>query len=209
MTVVAPSSSQEDKDFVEEVREKIVENFRERMQLRRSLIELEDQNVQNSIEVGKRQLSLVEWHGGRRLPQEAASNALQGLTRHGGWAEAVAEAAEAAAGGSASGESITPPPPEVKVAWRECEQLCSAISKNNETKRKISRRLRNNSRQAEKFKADLDGKITGEDRNQLMKLQYRIGKLELDNMELEQSRIVHESAMRGKDLTIQKLQLQV
>lgn len=42
-----------------------------------------------------------------------------------------------------------------------------------------------------------------------MKLQYRIGKLELDNMELEQSKIVHESAMRGKDLTIQKLQLQV
>lgn len=42
-----------------------------------------------------------------------------------------------------------------------------------------------------------------------MKLQYRIGKLELDNMELEQSRIVHESAMRGKDLTIEKLQLQV
>lgn len=35
----------------EQVREKIVENFRERMQLRRSLIELEDQNVQNSIEV--------------------------------------------------------------------------------------------------------------------------------------------------------------
>lgn len=33
-----------------QVRKKIVENFRERMQLRRSLIELEDQNVQNSIE---------------------------------------------------------------------------------------------------------------------------------------------------------------
>ncbi|CAN0191970.1 unnamed protein product, partial [Ectocarpus sp. 12 AP-2014] len=38
-------SSPQDRDFVEEVREKIVENFRERMQLRRSLIELEDQNV--------------------------------------------------------------------------------------------------------------------------------------------------------------------
>lgn len=36
---------------MEEVRKGIVENFRERMQLRRSLIELEDQNVQNSIEV--------------------------------------------------------------------------------------------------------------------------------------------------------------
>lgn len=45
------------------------------------------------------------------------------------------------------------------MAWCECEQLCSAISKNNETKRKISRRLRNNGRQAERFKADLDGKV--------------------------------------------------
>ena len=42
-----------------------------------------------------------------------------------------------------------------------------------------------------------------------MELQYRIGKLELDNMELEQSRIVHDSIMKGKDLTIQKLQLQL
>lgn len=45
------------------------------------------------------------------------------------------------------------------MAWKECEQLCSSISKNNETKRKINRRLRNNSRQAERFKADLDGKV--------------------------------------------------
>lgn len=78
----------------------------------------------------------------------------------------MAEAAEAAAGasgggggGNKTGGSISPPPPEVKVAWRECEQLCSAISKNNETKRKISRRLRNNGRQAERLKADLDGKV--------------------------------------------------
>ena len=35
------------------MRKQIVDNFQERMQLRRSLIELEDQNVQNSIEVRK------------------------------------------------------------------------------------------------------------------------------------------------------------
>lgn len=34
-----------------QLRQQIVENFQEKMQLRRSLIELEDQNVQNSIEV--------------------------------------------------------------------------------------------------------------------------------------------------------------
>ena len=38
-----------------------------------------------------------------------------------------------------------------------------------------------------------------------MELQYQVGRLELENMELEQHRIVHESVLKGKDLTIQKL----
>ena len=37
----------------------------------------------------------------------------------------------------------------------------------------------------------------------------QVGRLELENMELEQHRIVHESIVKGKDLTIQKLLLQL
>ena len=47
------------------MRDKVVENFQEKMQLRRSLIELEDQNVQNSIEISKRQLLVVQWSESR------------------------------------------------------------------------------------------------------------------------------------------------
>ena len=36
-----------------------------------------------------------------------------------------------------------------------------------------------------------------------------MGRLELENMELEQHRIVHESILKGKDLEIQKLKLQL
>jgi hypothetical protein len=43
--------SSDGQELLMNMRQKIVENFQERMQLRRSLIELEDQNVQNSIEV--------------------------------------------------------------------------------------------------------------------------------------------------------------
>ena len=42
-----------------------------------------------------------------------------------------------------------------------------------------------------------------------MELQYQVGRLELENMELEQHRIVHESILKGKDLEIQKLKLQL
>jgi kinesin family member 18/19 len=53
----------EGREVLNLMRQKIVDNFQERMQLRRSLIELEDQNVQNSIEVSKRQMILVNWSG--------------------------------------------------------------------------------------------------------------------------------------------------
>jgi kinesin family member 18/19 len=66
-------------DGMDEIRNLIVENFRERMQLRRSLIELEDQNVQNSIEVGKRQLFIFEWEEGRSKGAGAPKQQLRSL----------------------------------------------------------------------------------------------------------------------------------
>merc|ERR1719424_1301849 len=89
------------------------------------------------------------------------------------------------------------------------EQFRKAIEKNHQTKRSIAKRLRHCERHAQKHREALISKVTGEERHELMGLEYRIGKLELENMELEQSRIVHESLVRGKDLTIQKLQLQL
>jgi hypothetical protein len=100
-------------------------------------------------------------------------------------------------------------PESIQTAWSECEKLRKAISKNNVMKKSISKRLRHNDREAERFREELATKISGEERLQLMELQYQVGKLELANMELEQHRIVHESLMKGKELTIQKLQLQV
>lgn len=81
--------------------------------------------------------------------------------------------------------------------------------KNNGMKKNIAKRLRHNEKEAEKFRDELGDKITGEDRRELMELQYQVGRLELENMELEQHRIVHESILKGKDLEIQKLKLQL
>lgn len=177
----------EGRELVNNMRQKIVENFQERMQLRRSLIELEDQNVQNSIEVSKRQLLVVQW-------SEKYGNSLKSsnLTKN-----------DFAAFIMANGS------PEIMEAWQECEQLRKAIVKNNGMKKNIAKRLRHNEKEAEKFREELGDNVTGEDRRELMALQYQVGRLELENMELEQHRIVHESILKGKDLVIQKLKLQL
>ena len=188
-----PSSTQaagaagnaENRELVNSMRQMIVSNFQERMQLRRSLIELEDQNVQNSIEVSKRQLIVVQW------------------TEHEGVDQNDLEGEDLGA------HIIAKAPSDVGNAWRECGQLRKAVMKNNSMKRSIAKRLRHNEREAERVRDELGGKITGEDRRELMELQYQVGRLELENMELEQHRIVHESILKGKDLVIQKLKLQL
>lgn len=95
------------------------------------------------------------------------------------------------------------------MAWEECEQLKKAMHKNNAMKKNIAKRLRLNEKEAEQCRQEIATKISNEERLNLMELQYQVGKLELENMELEQHRIVHDSIIRGKDLTIQKLQLQL
>ncbi len=100
-------------------------------------------------------------------------------------------------------------PEEISRAMGEVQQVRKAIDRNNAIKRSIAKRLRNNQKKSESFREELTHKITSSEFRELMELEYRIGKLELDNMELEQSRIVHDTIVRGKDLTIQKLQLQL
>jgi kinesin family protein 18/19 len=60
-----------ERDEMRSYRHQIEENFKERMQLRRSLIELEDQNVVNSLTVSKRQMLLAEWEQQQQLHNHA------------------------------------------------------------------------------------------------------------------------------------------
>lgn len=183
----------EGREIINQMRSRIVDNFQERMQLRRSLIELEDQNVQNSIELSKRQLMVVQWS------EQSACMKMRFNGEDAGNISKEDLAADIMANGT----------PEVAEAWQEVEQLRKAISKNNGMKKNIAKRLKLNEKDAEKFREEMGDKITGEDRRELMALQYQVGRLELENMELEQHRIVHESILKGKNLEIQKLKLQL
>ncbi|KAH8043605.1 hypothetical protein JL722_15118 [Aureococcus anophagefferens] len=176
-----------DKAALKEMKAWMQENFRERMQLRRTLIELEDQNVQNSIEIGKRQIIVADWNASRVQTPKAGPS------------------------GDRVAVLLADAPEHVHDAYGECEQLRKAIEKNGRTKGETKKRLRENEKGAERFHAELrnDRRVTSDERRELLELAYRIGNLELGNMQLEQAQVIHSSVVKGKDLTIQKLQLQL
>ena len=149
--------------------------------------DLEDQNVQNSIEIGKRQIIVADWNASRVQTPKAGPS------------------------GDRVAVLLADAPEHVTAAYGECEQLRKAIEKNGRTKGETKKRLRENEKGAERFHAELrnDRRVTSDERRELLELMYRIGNLELGNMQLEQAQVIHSSVVKGKDLTIQKLQLQL
>lgn len=114
------------------------------------MIELEDQNVSNSIEVGKRQILIAEWNDARGQTPNVGTRKKTGMQSDGSGDEGFSSLRE-------DDEVISEEfienhaPSTVKTAWREVVGLRKAIEKNNNTKRAIAKRLRTNEKQAERF----------------------------------------------------------
>ncbi|KAF0740859.1 hypothetical protein Ae201684_003749 [Aphanomyces euteiches] len=176
-----------EKGTLREARGQIMKYFHERMQLRRQLLELENKNVTKSIEIGQHQLVVAEHE--RRREEKEEEKATQ---------DARIEF-----------EEFLDDEADIAVAKIEISRLQDEIKELSADKSELTRKLRQTERAAEEFRAALEHTITSDEKRELLLMEYRIGKLELDNMELEQTRTVQETLSRGKDLTVEKLKLQL
>ena len=178
-----------------EARAQILTHYSARMKLRRDLIELENQNVASSIEVGKYHLMLKEYE--RQMEQ------------------VLTEVQEAEEYDNSANEKLHLTATQKQLedqmtgATNRIRHFKKAIKSNLVTKTTLASQLAENEHTAETYKQKFEAIITNEERKELMLMEYKIGKLELDKMELEQSRTVHDSIVRGKDLTIEKLKLEL
>ncbi|KDO28290.1 hypothetical protein SPRG_06341 [Saprolegnia parasitica CBS 223.65] len=98
---------------------------------------------------------------------------------------------------------------DIGRARTDIHRLQDDIKDLSEEKADLTRKLRHTEKAADEFRAALEHSITSDEKRELLLMEYRIGKLELENMELEQTRTVQETLSRGKDLTIEKLKLQL
>lgn len=171
----------EEDTTLKEARAQVIQNFRERMKLRRHLVELENQNVSSSVEVGKLQLMLTEYERQKDQGNENEDES----------------------------QDLSMLSDQIQESKKKIRRLKQIINQNLDLKKQLSFRLSVNEREIEKCRQRVVNDLNSEERRELMQMEYRIGKLELDKMELEQARNIHDSLMRGKDLSIEKLQLEI
>ena len=69
--------------------------------------------------------------------------------------------------------------------------------------------MQRNAKLAEELRDKLVTRTTSEGMKEMLELEYRVGVLELENMELEHSRMLHDLIVRQKDMKLRKHKLRV
>jgi len=169
------------------LRDELVSNFQERMQIQRSLIELHAQTVHNDAEIGRRQVALAHYeqslrdldtiNPGSTLPFSPSSKAL------------IATQSAASA------------------ARNEIQELQSSSHANAKTKNHLISRLKQCTNRSEAIRLQLDSQCNTDERRELLALEYRVCLLELDKVELEQSSLLRIHEAEAQRVEIRKLKL--
>eukprot|EP00741_Cyanophora_paradoxa_P008425 tig00001310_g8152.t1 len=171
-----PLTDDAERREVQRLRQDIVLNFQERMQLRRSLIDLEDLNQRNAQEIAKRQAEVDEWDAQwPRGPDGRRPEGAPGTPR------------------------------AVRAARSEVQTIGTNAGKNGELKSQLERRLRENEAVAKNLRFEMPRRVTSAERRELLELEYRIHVLELENMELEEQSLLHDSVLRQREEDVAKL----
>jgi len=169
------------------LREELVSNFQERMQIQRSLIELHAQTVHNDAEIGRRQVAIARYEQSLR--------------------DLEADNPESTAPFSPSSKAFIATKEAASAARHEIQELQNSNQANAKTKNHLISRLKECTDRSEAIRIQLDSQCNTDERRELLALEYRVCLLELDKVELEQSSLLRIDEAEAQRVEIRKLML--
>uniref|UniRef100_A0A7M4FEF0 Kinesin-like protein n=1 Tax=Crocodylus porosus TaxID=8502 RepID=A0A7M4FEF0_CROPO len=167
------------------LREQLIGAFKEQLEMRRSLIELENTNVELHIDASRHLLTITECHDKSVNEKED---------------ETMDEEDREAEG------TDSPEPHEVMVAREEINMLLAEQRKTAALKAELEKRLANAKKKASQMEKLLPRQITSKDQQEVLRLLCKAHELEVGNTELQASALYKENLLCQKDFVIQRLQ---
>ncbi|XP_032728213.1 kinesin-like protein KIF19 [Lontra canadensis] len=173
------------------IRAQLIEAFKEQLEMRRSLVELENTNIELHVDVSRHLLTIADWE--REKTHEH--------THRDRTPERDKEPAEADVDGD-EGESSEPH--EVALAREEVNMILAEQRKTAALKAGLERRLANAKRKVSQLEKLLPTQAVSEDQREVLRLLCRAHELEVENTELRADKLCRGSLLRQKDLVIQR-----
>ncbi|XP_027947691.1 kinesin-like protein KIF19 [Eumetopias jubatus] len=191
-----PSSAQEHSTRdshlqMNKIRAQLLGAFKEQLEMRRSLVELENTNIELHVDTSRHLLTIADWER-EKTHQHAHSD---------GTPERDEEPAETDVDGD---ESESAEPHEVALAREEVNMLLAEQRKTAAIKAGLEQRLANAKRKALQLEKLLPTQVISEDQREVLRLLCWAHELELENTELQAGKLRRRHLLCQKDFVIQR-----
>jgi len=153
------------------IQEELFENFQQRIQIRRALMELDEQNATNILEMRKKRAEILDWEKTETIISQRGN-----------------EEKDNGKGGFLDGPKKRPLsalPEHIKHHYENIKTLRTSTYKNIATRNQLNMQLIENIEEAKKIKDSIAKRIMHHDKRQYLELVIKNHVLELQNIELE------------------------
>ncbi|XP_023372300.1 kinesin-like protein KIF19 [Otolemur garnettii] len=192
VTIPLHDAEEDSRQQMNKIRAQLIAAFREQMEMRRSLVELENTNIELHVDMSRHLLTIADWE--REKTHYHAP-------RVGGELEKDEELVNADGDVDESSE-----PPEVALAREEVNLLLAEQQKTAALKAELEQRLASAKQKASQMEELLPERVTSEAQREVLQLLCRAHELEVENTALQACSLRRESLLCQKDFMLQRYQ---
>ncbi|XP_077482620.1 kinesin-like protein KIF19 isoform X2 [Stigmatopora argus] len=196
---VQAHSCQQSRAEMDQLREQLLGAFRQQMDIRRNLMELETSNTEIQLDASKQLLIIADWE------QERSRR------RHKWRAEKRKESASKDDSDKDSDSPESPPDvpetEEVGVARENLTALVMEQKKLQKQKALLERRFLEVRDQARHLEELLPRRVSSEDQREILGLLCKVHELEIENAEMQSLALLKENVIRQKNFVVRRFEM--
>ncbi|KAL3051730.1 hypothetical protein OYC64_001877 [Pagothenia borchgrevinki] len=195
---VQAHSSQQSRAEMDQLREQLLDAFRQQMEIRRSLMELENNNMEIQIDTSKHLLTIADWEQERSRRRRK-------------WrAERRKESVNKDESEKDSDSSESPPDStetqEVAMARENLVTLMAEQKRIHKQKALHERRFLELKDRARRLEELLPRRVSSEEQREVLCLLCKVHELEIENTEMQSHALLKDNVIRHKNVVVQRFE---
>uniref|UniRef100_A0A8C4ISK3 Kinesin-like protein n=1 Tax=Dicentrarchus labrax TaxID=13489 RepID=A0A8C4ISK3_DICLA len=195
---VQAHSSQQSRAEMDQLREQLLDAFRQQMEIRRSLMELENSNMEIQIDTSKHLLTIADWEQerSRRRRKWRAERRKESVNKD--ESEKDSDSPESPPDSSET--------QQVAMARENLVTLMAEQKKIHKQKTLLERRfleLRDRGRRLEEL---LPRRVSSEEQREVLGLLCKVHELEIENAEMQSHALLKDNVIRQKNFVVQRFE---
>ncbi|XP_016424868.1 kinesin-like protein KIF19 [Sinocyclocheilus rhinocerous] len=195
---VQAHSSQQSRAEMDQLREQLIDAFRQQMDIRKRLMELDSSNMEIQIDTSKHLLTIADWEQERFRRRKK----WQGERRKESFNKDESEK------DSDSPESLpdSTETQEVAIARDNLVTLMAEQKKIQKQKAGLEQRLAELREKARRLEELLPRRVSSEEQREVLCLLCKVHELEIENAEMQSSTLLMDNVIRQKNVVVQRFE---